>query len=182
MASPVVAGAVCLLASVVPEEKRWQLLNPASMKQALVEGAVRLPDLNLYEQVGLGLLCAGGKEGGRFTAVLWVAAPQSIYAVPVGVRQAQPGCTRARRLNPRRATPATQNVQGAGKLSVTNSKAILESYTPRASLVPAALNFAGEGAGPAVLLLTHTRLRASSLLQQQAALVARQRLPQPTAI
>lgn len=30
--------------------RRWQVLNPASMKQALVEGAVRLPDLNLYEQ------------------------------------------------------------------------------------------------------------------------------------
>ncbi|EFN59013.1 hypothetical protein CHLNCDRAFT_33771 [Chlorella variabilis] len=80
VASPVVAGAVCLLASVVPEEKRWQLLNPASMKQALVEGAVRLPGLNLYEQ-------------------------------------------------------------GAGKLSVVNSKAVLEQYVPRASLVPASLNF-----------------------------------------
>ena len=34
--------------------RRWQILNPASMKQALVEGAVRLKDLNLFEQVGLG--------------------------------------------------------------------------------------------------------------------------------
>lgn len=33
MASPVVAGAVSLLASTVPEAVRWQLLNPASMKQ-----------------------------------------------------------------------------------------------------------------------------------------------------
>jgi len=31
--SPVVAGAVCLLASTLPEEKRWKVLNPASMKQ-----------------------------------------------------------------------------------------------------------------------------------------------------
>lgn len=30
---------------------RWKILNPASMKQALVEGAIRLPGLNLYEQV-----------------------------------------------------------------------------------------------------------------------------------
>lgn len=59
VASPVVAGAVCLLASVVPEERRWALLNPASMKQALVEGAVRLPGLNLYEQVR-----RGGRERG----------------------------------------------------------------------------------------------------------------------
>ncbi len=43
-------GVVCLLASVVPEEQRWQVLNPSSMKQALVEGAVRLPGLSLYEQ------------------------------------------------------------------------------------------------------------------------------------
>ena len=31
---------------------RWNVLNPASMKQALLEGAVRLAGLNLYEQVG----------------------------------------------------------------------------------------------------------------------------------
>ena len=37
VASPVVAGAVTLLASVVPERERWLKLNPASMKQALVE-------------------------------------------------------------------------------------------------------------------------------------------------
>ncbi len=34
-----------------PQIRRWKVLNPASMKQALVEGAVRLPELNLYEQV-----------------------------------------------------------------------------------------------------------------------------------
>ncbi|GAB4817967.1 hypothetical protein N2152v2_005013 [Parachlorella kessleri] len=50
VASPVVAGVVALLASVVPEDQRWELLNPASMKQALVEGATRLPQLNMYEQ------------------------------------------------------------------------------------------------------------------------------------
>ncbi|CAM6003006.1 unnamed protein product [Sphagnum balticum] len=50
VASPVVAGAVCLLASVVPEKERWQLLNPASMKQALMEGALRLPGPNMFEQ------------------------------------------------------------------------------------------------------------------------------------
>lgn len=50
VASPVVAGAVCLLASVVPKEKRWEILNPASMKQALVEGALRLDGPHMYEQ------------------------------------------------------------------------------------------------------------------------------------
>ena len=50
VAAPVVAGATCLLASVVPEERRWQILNPASMKQALVEGAKRMPDVSMYEQ------------------------------------------------------------------------------------------------------------------------------------
>lgn len=58
------------------------------MKQALVEGAVRLPGLNLYEQ-------------------------------------------------------------GAGKLSVVGSKAVLEAYHPRASLVPPTLNFTGEPFVPA---------------------------------
>ena len=50
VASPVVAGAVTLLASVVPEERRWDVLNPASMKQALVEGATRLSGPMMYEQ------------------------------------------------------------------------------------------------------------------------------------
>ncbi|KAG0631776.1 hypothetical protein M758_1G278300 [Ceratodon purpureus] len=50
VASPVVAGAVCLLASVIPEKDRWKLLNPASMKQALVEGALRLSGPNMFEQ------------------------------------------------------------------------------------------------------------------------------------
>lgn len=50
VASPVVAGAVCLLASVLPKEQRWRLLNPASMKQALVEGATRIDGPHMYEQ------------------------------------------------------------------------------------------------------------------------------------
>ncbi|CAL8462817.1 g2351 [Coccomyxa elongata] len=84
VASPVVAGAVCLLASVVPEARRWHMkggiLNPASMKQALVEGAMRIPGINLYEQ-------------------------------------------------------------GAGKMNLLNSMEILQKYEPRASVVPAELNF-----------------------------------------
>ncbi|XP_072977852.1 subtilisin-like protease SBT6.1 [Typha angustifolia] len=50
VASPVVAGVVCLLVSVIPENKRKALLNPASMKQALVEGATKLSGPNIYEQ------------------------------------------------------------------------------------------------------------------------------------
>lgn len=50
VASPVVAGIVCLLVSVIPEARRKDLLNPASMKQALVEGAAKLSGPNMYEQ------------------------------------------------------------------------------------------------------------------------------------
>uniref|UniRef100_A0A0D3GD66 Uncharacterized protein n=1 Tax=Oryza barthii TaxID=65489 RepID=A0A0D3GD66_9ORYZ len=50
VASPVVAGVVCLLVSVIPEEHRKSILNPATMKQALVEGASRLSGPNMYEQ------------------------------------------------------------------------------------------------------------------------------------
>ncbi|CAH9091669.1 unnamed protein product [Cuscuta europaea] len=50
VASPVVAGIVCLLVSVIPEGKRKDLLNPASVKQALVEGAAKLLGPNMYEQ------------------------------------------------------------------------------------------------------------------------------------
>ncbi|XP_035792617.1 membrane-bound transcription factor site-1 protease-like isoform X2 [Anopheles albimanus] len=48
VASPMVAGAVTLIASGVLE--RLDDLNPASMKQALIEGAQRLQDNNMFEQ------------------------------------------------------------------------------------------------------------------------------------
>lgn len=46
VASPVVAGAVALLASGVPES----IVNPASMKQALMASARRLPAISMFEQ------------------------------------------------------------------------------------------------------------------------------------
>lgn len=49
VASPVVAGVVTLLYSTVPEDKR-HLINPASMKQALMHGAVRIDQTNMFEQ------------------------------------------------------------------------------------------------------------------------------------
>jgi membrane-bound transcription factor site-1 protease len=55
VSSPVVAGAVALLASTVPEKERWGLLNPASMKQLLVESADVLPGHRAVEQ-GMGRL------------------------------------------------------------------------------------------------------------------------------
>eukprot|EP00854_Cymbomonas_tetramitiformis_P002702 gene2702-3476_t len=55
VASPVVAGAVVLLASTVPAEGRWDLLNPAVMKQALVEGATVINGPHIHEQ-GMGKL------------------------------------------------------------------------------------------------------------------------------
>ena len=90
VASPVVAGAVTLLASTVPPEKRWDILNPASIKQALVEGAVRLT----------------------------AAGDRSMYA------------------------------QGAGKLNLVNAFDILQTYAPRASLVPGSLDFEHEASCP----------------------------------
>uniref|UniRef100_A0A182P1R8 Membrane-bound transcription factor site-1 protease n=1 Tax=Anopheles epiroticus TaxID=199890 RepID=A0A182P1R8_9DIPT len=49
VASPMVAGAVTLIASGVLDRPEVDL-NPASMKQALIEGAQRLPDNNMFEQ------------------------------------------------------------------------------------------------------------------------------------
>lgn len=51
VASPVVTGAVTLLASTIDVAKRPRLINPASMKQALVESATRLPKASIFEQV-----------------------------------------------------------------------------------------------------------------------------------
>lgn len=48
VASPVVAGAISLLLSSV--KHRGDVINPASMKQALMASARRLPDINIFEQ------------------------------------------------------------------------------------------------------------------------------------
>uniref|UniRef100_U5ERS8 Membrane-bound transcription factor site-1 protease n=1 Tax=Corethrella appendiculata TaxID=1370023 RepID=U5ERS8_9DIPT len=48
VASPVVAGTITLIASGVIH--KLEMINPASMKQALIEGAQRLPDNNMFEQ------------------------------------------------------------------------------------------------------------------------------------
>lgn len=50
VASPVVTGAIALLASTLPEERRWQIMNPASIKQVLIESAKRIPISNIFEQ------------------------------------------------------------------------------------------------------------------------------------
>eukprot|EP00049_Salpingoeca_infusionum_P014579 m.275764 g.275764 ORF g.275764 m.275764 type:complete len:1005 (-) comp15698_c0_seq7:2011-5025(-) len=55
VASPVIAGAAALLASVVPEHKRDTHFNPASVKQALHATAIKLNDSNIFEQ-GAGLI------------------------------------------------------------------------------------------------------------------------------
>ena len=51
VASPVVTGAVALLVSAVPRS----LVNPASMKQALMASAQRIQGANIFEQ-GMGKL------------------------------------------------------------------------------------------------------------------------------
>ena len=59
MASPVVAGAVALLASVIPPSRRSALLNPATLKQAVVESTSRVgggsDEPGVYEQ-GYGMM------------------------------------------------------------------------------------------------------------------------------
>ena len=59
VASPVVAGAVVLLASTVAAADRSTHVTPASMKQALVEGAQRLQGPRIWEQ-GAGKLDLNG--------------------------------------------------------------------------------------------------------------------------
>lgn len=55
VASPVVAGAIALLASTVPLSRRKRVVTPASVKRALMVSAHRLPIASMYEQ-GAGLL------------------------------------------------------------------------------------------------------------------------------
>lgn len=54
VASPVVTGAIALLLSTLDDSKK-ELVNPAMMKQALMAGAKRVENANMYEQ-GAGAL------------------------------------------------------------------------------------------------------------------------------
>lgn len=71
VASPVAAGAVALLASTVAENERLVAVNPASIKQALLESAERVPTASIFEQ-GAGKLNLVGAfeklQGGRLHA------------------------------------------------------------------------------------------------------------------
>ncbi|EFA78031.1 membrane-bound transcription factor peptidase [Heterostelium album PN500] len=49
VSSPVVAGAIALLMSSVPQDRR-HLINPASIKQVLIESSQRIGDANIFEQ------------------------------------------------------------------------------------------------------------------------------------
>ncbi|KAF1334167.1 Membrane-bound transcription factor site-1 protease, partial [Globisporangium splendens] len=42
VSAPIVTGSIALLASMIPAEHRWSLLNPASVKQILIKSADRL--------------------------------------------------------------------------------------------------------------------------------------------
>ncbi|CAM9984101.1 unnamed protein product [Scytosiphon promiscuus] len=55
VASPVVAGAIALLASTVPRNRRRDVVNPASIKQVLTESARRVGRAGVFEQ-GAGVL------------------------------------------------------------------------------------------------------------------------------
>ena len=50
VASPVVAGAVALLLSSCKDQRGRRLISPASVKQALMDSAERLPTSNMFEQ------------------------------------------------------------------------------------------------------------------------------------
>eukprot|EP00818_Percolomonas_sp_WS_P003200 CAMPEP_0117437088 /NCGR_PEP_ID=MMETSP0759-20121206/1341_1 /TAXON_ID=63605 /ORGANISM="Percolomonas cosmopolitus, Strain WS" /LENGTH=810 /DNA_ID=CAMNT_0005228705 /DNA_START=713 /DNA_END=3145 /DNA_ORIENTATION=- len=50
VSSPIIAGVVTLLSSVVPSNIRFPFLNPGSVKQILQAGSIRIPEANIYEQ------------------------------------------------------------------------------------------------------------------------------------
>ena len=116
VASPVVAGAVCLLASVIPKDDRWRLLNPASMKQALVEGADRLQGPHMFEQ-----------GQGRINLVKSMVRDLSVTDPSDSAhdRVCRVWLTHPAPLDP---------------LAAAHMQGILKAYKPRASVVPAEID------------------------------------------
>ncbi len=57
MASPVVAGAIAVIMSSLSPDKRALVVNPGSIKQVLLESAIRLSKANVFEQGRRARLC-----------------------------------------------------------------------------------------------------------------------------
>ena len=55
VASPIVSGAIALVISAIPRERRRRVVNPASVKRALMQSAKQLSDSSMYEQ-GAGIM------------------------------------------------------------------------------------------------------------------------------
>ncbi|GAB0489090.1 hypothetical protein MMPV_000306 [Pyropia vietnamensis] len=80
VASPVVAGALALVASIVPAERRRAVVTPASVKRVLIESAARLPGSSIYEQ-GAGLLdIAAAADVMRQVDREWLATRDALTA------------------------------------------------------------------------------------------------------
>ena len=128
------------------------------MKQALVEGATRLPNLNLYEQASppaLPALPACQPPASRALPLPeqgqpaqpspgWPAEQDCALLCPVvscSLLSAVILDPEFHTTPPVPHTPHTPHTQGAGRLDVIKSREVLATYKPRASLVPAHLHF-----------------------------------------
>ena len=50
VASPVATGAITLLLSSIKHERKAKMINPATIKQVVMDSAERLPTFNMFEQ------------------------------------------------------------------------------------------------------------------------------------
>lgn len=62
MSSPVVAGAVAVILSSISQQQRRRVVNPASVKQVLLESAIRIDGANVFEQGAGRVNLAGAVE------------------------------------------------------------------------------------------------------------------------
>lgn len=144
VASPVVAGAVCLLASIVPEASRDELLNPASMKQALVEGAQRLSALNIFEQGAVWppeSVCMSSMRVLMFCCRTWTNCLKLVADTSALILRVD-CCKHAWKNTSGDKLVAEPCAHMQGKVDLTASKNVLQNYSkPRASVVPASVDF-----------------------------------------
>ena len=96
VAAPVVAGALCVLASARDPTDRWHadggVLNPASMKQALLEGAAHLAGVRSAEQGGGKLNLTASAEIVRAYTPRASAFPPAIDHTAAACPYAWPHC------------------------------------------------------------------------------------------
>ena len=138
VASPVVAGVVTLLASVVSPEVRDRLVTPASIKQVLIETAVRLT-LSTSDTSDRASEAVESLNKDRSASREWslINEGQEHQWIESNAKRLYPEGKKSSIRDGASSGSGSIFEQGNGKIDLPAAATLLSRYSPRASIVPA---------------------------------------------